>query len=92
MDYTFILFVIVIICSIVGRGAYQKGNLVLAKRLAWVTFCSTSLLATAYAAYTLLILAVGAIGGSLLMTSFMAVLWGYFAWREYQYLQMIRSL
>jgi hypothetical protein len=90
MDYTFILFVIAIVCSFWSRSALQKGEHVKAKRLAWASFCCTSLLATLYAAITVLALTVGAFG-PLAMNAFMAALWGFFAYRDYQFLQMLRS-
>lgn len=90
MDYTFILFVAAIICSFWSRSALQKGEHVKAKRLAWVSFCCTSLLATLYAAITMVGLVAGALG-SVAMSAFMAALWGFFAYRDYQFLQMLRS-
>lgn len=76
-----------------GMGApylAQKGDIGKARVAAWAAFIAASLLCVLYVGGIMLALRAGAanrIGLDLLM----AGLWGWFAWRDYRVLQMLRG-
>jgi len=80
---SFVFFLVAFFGGFIARSAYQKGNLQRARTVAAITFMASSLLLVTYG--VIAILTMGA------MNLIMAGIWGYFAWRDWQFLKLFSS-
>ncbi len=80
LRWSFPLFIVAFLAGIFCRSQAAKGEIRKARLTAKVSFIASSLLAVAH-------LAAGALGDPTAIL--MALLWGYFAWRDYSFLKML---
>jgi len=81
LKFSWVLFLIALFASFGARGLYNKGEFAKAKLAAMAAFGASSLLAVLY-------LTIGILGGGALNLLF-AGIWGWFAWRDYKFLQIL---
>lgn len=81
MRFSWVLFLVALVASFGSRGLYSKGEFSKARLAALAAFFASSLLAVLY--LTVAILTMG------LLNLLFAGIWGFFAWRDYKFLQIL---
>ena len=83
LQNTLILFIVAFGMGLGARHFLSRGDAGKAKVMATIAFMAASLLAVIYAGITMLT--------SNAVNLLFAALWGYFAWRDWQLLKMLRG-
>jgi len=81
LKFSWVLFLVALFASFGSRGLYARGDLRKARWAALTSFIASSLLAVLY-------LTVFFIGKGFL-DAIIAAVWGWFAWRDYKFLQIL---
>ena len=81
LQWSFPLFIVAFLAGILARNQLAKGQVRKARLTARITFGASSLLTVAYLAAVVI--------GHDTTSLFFACLWGYFAWRDYNFLKML---
>lgn len=81
MKFSWVLFLVALFASFGARGLYSKGDFRKARLAAMASFFASSLLAVLYV--TVFIIGQG------FLDAIIAAVWGWFAWRDYKFLQVV---